>query len=688
MKTIVRALTLIILTLLFRRASLAQSAPPFKPAFEIVELDRARVSGDKHLIWFHLKTKVNLMTMLDVCIRDTATTPEPTCFSTITAKPEDTSQGIFIIARLTGSTTLSIRKHNLRDEVAGAKLPAVPVASPLAGGDWRSLLGLIVAAALAIPIVFLIWRLQSLRRQVAQVHIHPELDDLNGRYKALNSDMVLLSGRFNQISQDVRKNTEGIKAIPAPPPPPLPERALQTLDGVLIQPQLLVASSSDDGLLSTLWLAAKAWHSDPQLPIEAIPRFVRGQGFEAELVDVFYVEGSYEFKSTDPSGRWMLSGVPGSPEKLLTLLARKPSKSFERLKELVGVEAAGEVFEVERPCRLAPTGVPERYEVRTAGVTRMMGANTEEATPAKLAKRLNAVLQMGAARPSAGTTAQFHEVQEAAIRARALLKGLEHRVSAMERKVSEAPAAVPTQAPLQTMAAAAGASAGACAVTSSGVGPVAAAPPPVEAPVRVESEPAPLVAPVAETRKASLMFPDIDATWWNQAVAEAAAPGGSPEEYFQRVLALCEKFKQALLATNLNYLAIVAWVRWDLDDQRFRVIRARTSPAEGAFAQEPERLERPLLGRELFQLLVGIEDKSRKGLLLFVPAGTFSVDQHPTVLTRILLSPPGVDPPDGPREIKAIRYAAELAREKGSYILNQDAELVLEYRTEEDDLGI
>ena len=664
-------------------AAAAHGAPGFKPHFEVAELDRARLSGDKHLIWFRLKTKVNITTLLDVCIGDSST-GESTCSSTITAKPEDSSQAVFVIAKLTGSTSLSIRHHNLRDEVVVARLTEVPE------WNWLSVFGWLVAALLAGPVIFLWRRLQQLQRQAGQIQMQAlltpwrvEVEDLSGRYKGLNSDMVSISGRLNQVAQEAKTGVEAVKAIP---PPCAPERAIETLESALIQPPALVASTPEDGLLAALWLVNSAWHSDDKMAVEAVPAFVNAQGFDTVLVDVYYVEGAYEFKSTEPSGRWMLSAIPGSQDKFLSLLARRPSKGFERLKELVGVEATGEVAEMERPCRLTPSPLVNRYVVKTPGYARMKGA-ADESAEAKLGKRINAVLQLSVARPAAGVPAQFKEVQEAAIRATAFLKGLEHRVSGVEQRLSVAPP--PAQ---QAMAAAAGAGFGSAR-------PVVEAPP-----LKVESE------PVARPRPASELFPVLNANWWSEAVTNAASGGGSPEDYFRRVLLLRGKFEQLLVVrpdetsslgtgaeaprklklvpsmepvpANLEFSAVVAWVRWDKDDQRFRVIRARTTD-EDAFAQEPDRVERQLVGRELFQLLVGIEHKSRKGILLFVPAGVFSVDQHPTVLTRIL-----EDPPEGPQEIRGIRFAAELARDKTSYILREGSKLILEYRSEEDDLAV
>ena len=83
-----------------------------------------------------------------------------------------------------------------------------------------------------------------------------------------------------------------------------------------------------------------------------------------------------------------------------------------RLKELAGVEAAGEVAEMEWPCRLTPSPLVNRYVVKKPGYARMKGG-TDEPADVKLGKRINAVLRMGVTRPANGVPAQFKEVQEA-----------------------------------------------------------------------------------------------------------------------------------------------------------------------------------------------------------------------------------------------------------------------------------
>src|ERR1019366_106276 len=77
-----------------------------------------------------------------------------TCSSTVTAHPEDTSQAVFVILQLSDLSSLSIRLHNLREELAVERVPQIP--------RWRreALVGWTAALAVLLGTLFGVYGLQ------------------------------------------------------------------------------------------------------------------------------------------------------------------------------------------------------------------------------------------------------------------------------------------------------------------------------------------------------------------------------------------------------------------------------------------------------------------------------------------------------------------------------------------------
>ena len=216
MKRILWVSTAVLLGLASAQAQAAR--PAFKPTFQIVDLDRTRISSDRHLISFRLLTKVNVPALLDVCISD-SNTGVSSCSNTITARPEDSSQAVFVIAGLTDRTSLSIRWHNQRGDLAVQPVPKV------SSWSWLSAIGWAVILSSFAGLAFWAYRIERkvllLKKDIqasrvpdpalslaASLHqeltpIQKTLEDLGVRDRTLMGDLGILEKRFDEAHQDL-----------------------------------------------------------------------------------------------------------------------------------------------------------------------------------------------------------------------------------------------------------------------------------------------------------------------------------------------------------------------------------------------------------------------------------------------------------------------------------------------------
>jgi hypothetical protein len=662
-----------------------------KPIVTIADLDRTRLSGAQHLVWFRLIAKVSAATQLDVCISD-SNTGGVTCSNTVNVRPDESTQAIFMIATLNAHTSVSIRRHGQHEDLLMEKLPGAPMLSGPQAFAWT------VAALLLAAMAY--WTLAFHRRQAREAAaVRKSIDDSSVRDKGLAEYLGGLEGRTHFSVDNLRKEAQSqhqtVKAILAEQAA-MRKRSEQTLTLLwngLLDPATVLLAPNEDGLKAVLWVALRAWFYDSRASLPAVADFIKARGYEAEVVDMASADGSHEFKP-NPAGSWLLSGVAGSDVRFVSLLERTPGADFAGLKEMMGTAAEGPVEEIERPCRLEPDpGTKGRYVVKAPGVIRMKGVNAggEDSLIATLIKRVNALIGINIAPTDRTSAAQMQILAKSVVRklkyavavaeqeaqrSREQFKELEARLKALEQRDGGGGAALPALAasPAIVPAAAVAGQTSADGKPDAGGATTGSAKADLDLEEKLPSE-------LAEDRSPGL-FPSLSEGWWSQAVESSGSEGdGSADDYFLRVLLLREHLQQTIDGIGNQFASFVAWVRSDEVEDRFRLIRARVAEG-GAWVHEPDRPERQLIGRELFQLFVGVEESgTRRGALLIIPSGTFSVDQHITVLNRIVN-----DPPVGRRRIRRVEYPAELWRDKGSlYRLNPKAKLVLEYYAEEEE---
>jgi hypothetical protein len=213
------------------------------------------------------------------------------------------------------------------------------------------------------------------------------------------------------------------------------------------------------------------------------------------------------------------------------------------------------------------------------------------------------------------------------------------------------------------------------AVTAPAVIPVeAASGPPAEA------GPAPPAKAEAEDDEAQALLGEMPARWWQPEMDKAALEGGAgAEDYLVRVLLVKEQLGIAASGLGHGWKAKLAWLRFDFEKDC--LVLAELAETDGGVIplDSGGRPSAPLRGRDLYQVAVSVVESAGKRALVFIPLGEFLLDNHVTVLSRLIDNPPIV-----PSIVKRILRPAIIERIRGkNYRILPKGQMQVEVKVEE-----
>jgi hypothetical protein len=178
---------------------------------------------------------------------------------------------------------------------------------------------------------------------------------------------------------------------------------------------------------------------------------------------------------------------------------------------------------------------------------------------------------------------------------------------------------------------------------------------------------------------ASSLLSEMPAAWWQSALEKAIEGGTEPKEYLVRVILAEENLGAVMSGLSGGWQQKLVWVRFDVEDDCLVVTElVKLGIAEVGPVNSENRPGAALQGRDLYQVAVIVVEPTGKRALVFLPLGEFLLDNHVTVLSRLIDNPPSV-----PSYIKQIVRPAIIERLKGkNYRILPQGQMQVELRVE------